>query len=44
VAVNPNRTLRESDTANNTVRRQIELVGDPGHRLVLVPSHHGIDA
>lgn len=44
VIVNPHRALHESDTDNNTVRRDIEIVGGRGQRSVLVPPHQGINA
>jgi hypothetical protein len=44
ITANPTGRLHESDTTNNTVRREVILEGDPGARFVLVPPYLGIDA
>jgi hypothetical protein len=43
VTANPSQRLHESDTTNNTSRRQVILGGVPGHRTVQVPPYQGID-
>jgi len=43
VIANPNGRLQETNTGNNTVRRQVELVGDPGARFAIAAPYQGID-
>jgi hypothetical protein len=43
VTVNPLGSIYETDTANDTSLRRVRLVGQPGHRRVVVPPYHGID-
>jgi hypothetical protein len=44
ITANPDRTLHEHNTANNTSHRQIILGGTPGDRTVQVPPHGLVDA
>ena len=44
VHVNPTGSILETDQSNNIEDRLIRLKGKPGHRRVVVPPWHGIDA
>lgn len=43
VIANPQKVLRETNTANDISLRKVILGGTRGHRTVRVPAYHGID-